>query len=150
MTKKAMQSDAATVLLELGCSQAVEVVPETQASQALKDVDIVYTPFSYIGLLPHRSWCCIKGLVLESEPTGEGELEVKLVDDSDYDSGLMIPLCFQGAMAKSQFEEGTALTAVMVQVSRKYGNLTVTHASRITVATSDAALPSKIQAVKLF
>ena len=143
MTKKAMQSDAATVLLELGCSQAVEVVPETQASQALKDVDIVYTPFSDIDLLPHRSWCCIKGLVLESEPTGEGELEVKLVDDS----GLMIPLCFQGAMAQSQFEEGTALTAVMVQVSRKYGNLTVTHESRIAVATSDAALPSKIQAV---
>ena len=59
----------------------------------------------------------------------------------------MIPLCFQGAMAQSQFEEGTALTAVMVQVSRQYGNLTVTHESRIAVATSDAALPSKIQAV---
>ncbi len=71
---------------------------------------------------------------------------MKLVNDS----GLMIPLCFQGAMAECQFEEGTALTAVMVQVSRKYGNLTVTPECRITVATSDAALPSKIQAVKLF
>ena len=145
MTRKAMQADS-RVLVELGCVPSVDVQPEASPPPGLKQVEIAYTLFSDVGLLPDWSWCCVKGLVLESELIGDGKLQVKLVNEI----GMMLPLRLEGTVAENDFEEGSELSAVMVQVSQKYGNLTAKAETKITVVASEQPLPGKVQAVKFY
>ena len=144
MTKRGLQGEL--LILDLVCSTGVEIQMEGEGTGKLRDVSIVYSNFSDVGLMPDWSWTCVRGLVLEAQNITENVVEIKLVNET----GSMLALRAEDDYAQMDYPEGYEVVADMLQVSRKYGNVSSRAESRITVQPSQRVLPARVCAVKFF
>ena len=140
------KTDAAAGMPDLGVLRKFVVTPAESPSPCLARVQPQFAAFGDLGFYPDWGWACIHGNIFEVLEAAHDAVEVKVTDGA----GQVVSLRVEQEQQRG-FAEGAVLEALLVQVSKKFGNLVVRPETLLKVSAAPAgyALPSRVKRVNL-